>query len=381
MASPPDRYPGRILRVTSDYGWRLIVLGVVVYFAAHLLSKLAIAVIPFILALMASAMLRPAFSWLVRRGLPRSAATIVTFLGAVVVVGGILTLVIVKAVDQAPQLGDQINRLIPHVKRWLETGPLHVNRASVDNFSSSLTKQVTTNSSAIASTALSTGKTVVDVLTGLVLAIFVTIFLIYDGDGVWAFLVKAVPHAGRERADRAGHAAWRTLGHYMRGTLVVAAFHGVVIAITLTVLGSPLVAPLALLIALGSFVPLAGAVVTGAVAAGVAGIEQGIGAAIVVVVVLVIDNQIEAHVLQPFVVGRYVRIHPLATVMALTTGGLLFGVFGAIIAVPVVACANAAARAAMVDTAGAPGAAVPVVADAPAGVAPPQDGDAVRSPD
>jgi predicted PurR-regulated permease PerM len=80
--------------------------------------------------------------------------------------------------------------------------------------------------------------------------------------------------------------------------------------------------------------------------AGVATIEQGVGAGIVVVIVLVIDNQVEAHVLQPFVVGRYVHIHPLATVTALATGAILFGIFGAVIAVPVVACINSAVRAA-----------------------------------
>ncbi|MGH9095492.1 MAG: AI-2E family transporter, partial [Acidimicrobiales bacterium] len=347
MEPAPRRYPGQVLRVASDYGWRLLLLGTVVYFGVQLLSHLATAVIPFIVALMGTAMLRPIFNWLRRRGVPRSLATLLTFLLAVVVIGGILTLVVIRAVDQAPQLGAQINRIIPDVKRWLENGPLHVNHSSVDNFSKSLTTEISRNTSTVANTALSTGKTVLDVVTGLVLAIFVTIVLLYDGEGVWSFLVKAVPVAGRDRADRAGRAAWQTLGYYMRGTLVVAAFHGIVIAITLTLLGVPLVAPLALLIAIGSFVPLVGAVVTGVVAAGVATIEQGLGAGVVVVAVLVIDNQIEAHGLQPFVVGRYVHIHPLATVMALTAGALLFGIFGAIIAVPVVACVNAAVRAAM----------------------------------
>ena len=132
----------------------------------------------------------------------------------------------------------------------------------------------------------------------------------------------------------------------MRGTLIVAAFHGVVILITLTILGVPLAFPLAVLVALGSFVPLVGAIVTGALAVGVAGLSQGVVAAVIVVAVLVLNNQIEAHALQPFVVGRYVRVHPLAVVLSLAAGALLFGIFGAIVAVPVVACANSAVRAA-----------------------------------
>jgi predicted PurR-regulated permease PerM len=132
----------------------------------------------------------------------------------------------------------------------------------------------------------------------------------------------------------------------VRGTLVVAAFHGAVMAITLTLLGVPLAFPLAVVIALGSFIPLVGAVVTGVLAVGVAGLSKGLAAAIIVVGVLIVDGQIEGHVLQPFVVGRYVRVHPLAVVLALASGGLLFGIFGAFAAVPFVACLNTGIHAA-----------------------------------
>lgn len=341
---PSRRYPGPVLRTASDYGWRVLVLGAVVLYGIKLLSHLSTEVIPFIVALLVTALLRPLLSFLRRRGLPRGVATVVAVLFAILVLGGVLSLVVIRAIDQAPQLGDQINRLIPDVKRWLVTGPLHVSQSSVNNFSKTLTDEVSKNSSALASTVVSTGKTVLDLLTGLVLAIFITIFLLYDGEGVWEFVVKAVPKPGRHRADSAGRAAWQTLGHYVRGTLVVAAFHGLAIAVALLVLGVPLVLPLAVLVAIGSFVPLVGAVVTGIVAAGVATIEQGVGAGIVIVIVLIVDNQVEAHLLQPFVVGRYVHIHPLATVLALAAGALLFGIFGAIVAVPAVACVNSAVR-------------------------------------
>ena len=161
---------------------------------------------------------------------------------------------------------------------------------------------------------------------------------------MWGFLIRGRPPRLRPNVDAAGRAAWKTLSDYVRGTLIVAAFHGVVILITLTILGVPLAFPLAVLVALGSFVPLVGAVVTGALAVAVAALSQGLVAAVIVAAVLVINNQIEAHALQPFVVGRYVRVHPLAVVLSLATGGLLFGIFGAIIAVPIVACINSAVR-------------------------------------
>jgi predicted PurR-regulated permease PerM len=342
----PAAYPGGSLRVAADYAWRVLAIGTVGYFALKLLERLGLVVIPFLVSLLVTALLHPLLAFLRRRGLARGPATLATVLIAIVVLGGVLTLVVIRAAEQAPQLGNEVNNLIPHIKHWLITGPLRLNPATVNNLSKHLTDEVTKNSSLIASTALSTGKTALEVLGGIALVIFSTIFLLYDGRRVWEFLIKGAPVGARPTVDMAGQAAWNTLSDYVRGTLVVAAFHGIVILITLTILGVPLAFPLAVLVALGSFIPLVGAVVTGALAVGVAALSKGVVAAVIVVAVLVINNQIEAHALQPFVVGRYVRVHPLAVVLALATGGLLFGIFGAIIAVPIVACANSAVRAA-----------------------------------
>ncbi len=346
-------YPGQMLRVAGDYGWRLLVVGTVAYFSLKLLVHLGLVVIPFLVSLLVTALLHPIMAFFSRRGLGRATATLATVLVAVVLLGSLITLVVIRAAEQAPQLGNEINNLIPHIKRWLITGPLRLNPTTVNNLSKRITDEVTKNSSVIASTALSTGKAALEVLGGLALVIFSTIFLLYDGARVWGFLLKGAPAPTRPRVDAGGRAAWQTLSDYVRGTLIVASFHGVVILITLTILGVPLAFPLAVLVALGSFVPLVGAVITGALAVGVAGLSQGVFAAVVVVAVLVLNNQIEAHALQPFVVGRYVRVHPLAVVLSLSAGALLFGIFGAIVAVPVVACANSAVRAARDPVGGA----------------------------
>lgn len=338
--------PGPLLRAAADYGWRLIVVGFIFYYAVFLLGRLALVVIPFLISLLVTALLRPMYNFFARLGAGRGIGTLATVLGAFIVLGGLVTLVVIRAAEQAPQLGDEINSLIPHVKHWLIHGPLHLNPKSVNNISQTITKDISKNSSTIASTALSTTKSVLDVVGGFLLVVFSTIFLLYDGERVWKFVTLAAPPAVRGRVDAGGRAAWVTLSHYVRGTLVVAAFHGLVMAITLSLLGVPLAFPLAVLIGLGSFVPLVGAVLTGILAVGVAGLSKGLVAAIIVVAVLLIDGQIEGHVLQPFVVGRYVRVHPLAVVLSLGAGGLLFGIFGAIVAVPIVACLNSGIKAA-----------------------------------
>ena len=373
-ASPArTAHPGPILRTAGDYAWRLLAVGTVVYFGVQLLSRLSEAVIPFVVAILVTALLQPLAQRLRRMGMGRGLATVLTMLTAVVLLGGLITVVVVRATQQAPELGNEINNLLPHIKRWLIQGPLKINAKTVNNLNTTISNDITNNSSKIASTALSTGKTVLSLLTGGLLALFSTIFLVYDGDRVWAFLLKGVPLPARPAADAAARAAWSTISFYIRGTMIVAFFHGVVVAVTLSILGVPLAFPLAVLVALGSFVPLVGAVVTGVLAVAVAGLAKGLIAAIVMTAVLLLDNQIEAHVLQPFVVGRYVRIHPLAVVLSLAAGALLFGIVGAIIAVPVVATVNSAIRAALQvtqhhhDEATAPPGAVPAVAGVPPG--------------
>lgn len=345
-----SRHPGPLLRTTTEYAWRLLVIGVAAYLVLRVLGHLFEVLVPVAVALLLSALLDPLLQVLRNHRVPRGTATLATILAAVVVIGGLMTLVVLRAVDQVPQLADQVNAVIPHLRHWLEKGPLRISPRTVDNLSSTISREVSRHSSTVISAATSTGRTLLGLATGLLLTFFITIFFLYDGARVWRFVCLAAPAAARPRFDLAGRAAWATLRQYVQGTLVVSVFHGLVIAVVLTILGVPLVLPLAVLVAAGSVVPIVGAVVTGLVSVGVAGVSQGLTAAIVVTIVLIADDQIEAHILQPFVVGRYVRIHPLATVLSLTAGGLLAGIVGVLFAFPLLACVSSAVRAVVRST-------------------------------
>jgi predicted PurR-regulated permease PerM len=139
------------------------------------------------------------------------------------------------------------------------------------------------------------------------------------------------------RVDRAGHAAWLAVVYYMRGTVAVAAIHALVVGVALSVMGVPLALPLALLVFLAAFVPLVGLLVAGALAILVTLAAKGWVDAVILLGILVIEDQLEAHLLQPQVVGRVIRLHPLAVILALAAGGVLAGILGAVVAVPVVA--------------------------------------------
>jgi predicted PurR-regulated permease PerM len=178
------------------------------------------------------------------------------------------------------------------------------------------------------------GKIVLELLTGLVLTVFITFFLLKDGERIWAWVVSALRPQPRKRADNAGLAAWAALVNYVRGTAVVATIHAVSIGLALWILGVPLLVPLIILVFVAAFVPLIGILVAGALAILVTLGTKGLLDAVILLVVFLLENQVESHLLQPLVVGRIVRLHPLAIILVLAVGGIVAGIPGAIVAVP-----------------------------------------------
>jgi predicted PurR-regulated permease PerM len=162
-------------------------------------------------------------------------------------------------------------------------------------------------------------------------------FLIKDGERIWAWLLSGMPAATSRRVNRAGQSAWLAVVYYMRGTVAVAAIHALVIGITLWIMGAPLVIPLAVLVFLAAFVPLIGLLVAGTLAILVTLATKGWVDAVILLCVLIVEDQLEGHLLQPQVVGRVIRLHPLAIILSLAVGGVVAGIAGAVVAVPMVA--------------------------------------------
>jgi putative heme transporter len=172
---------------------------------------------------------------------------------------------------------------------------------------------------------------------------------------MWAWLVHRLSRRSQQVVGGAAQAAFWRLSGWVRGTLVIALFHSVVVVVVLLALRVPLVAPLAVLVFLGSFIPLVGALLGGALAVLVTFATQGPVPALVLVAVLLVDNQVEAHVLQPFLVGRYVRLHPFVVALAIPTGAILAGLPGTLLAVPVTAALHAVLQRVELPPSGRPG--------------------------
>ncbi|GAB1821863.1 AI-2E family transporter [Herbidospora sp. RD11066] len=330
----PDVPP--TLNMVASWSWRVIVIGVVVYIVAMIVARLSFVTLPVAIAFLLTALLFPITKRLRRAGLRPIYATWLTMLVALAFIGGLGFLIGNRANEEFPGLVAQIQQTARDVQNWLLTGPLHLREAQIADFVDDLTRQLNEQRSQITDTVLTGATALLEVLAGIVLLLFVTFFLLKDGDRIWAWFLRAFGGAS-DRVDRAGRAAWRTLSHYVLGTVAVAAVHAMVIGIVLAGMRVPLWAPLAVLIFFASFIPIVGIFFAGGIATLVVFGSQGWVYALIFVGVLVVEQQLENHVLQPLIVGRALEFHPLAIILVLAVGGVIGGIAGAVVAVPVTA--------------------------------------------
>jgi putative heme transporter len=329
-----------IVRKAAAWSWRLLVILAALVALLWVIARLEIIVVPLLLALMVSALLVPAVDWLDRRGAPRGGAVALVILAGFAVLGGILTFVISQFVVGLPDLVNQVTRSIDSAKKWLIEGPLHLSRQQIDNAGNAAIQALQNNQAKLTSGALSTAATVTEILTAALLMFFTLIFFLYGGRNIWAYVTKIFPAHVRDRVRAAGNAGYGSLIGYVRATFLVALVDAAGVGTGLAIMSVPLALPLASLVFLGAAIPLVGAVISGFLAVVVALLAKGFVYALITLGVIIGVNQLEAHILQPLVMGRAVSIHPLAVVVAISTGGVLFGIVGALLAVPTVAFFN-----------------------------------------
>ncbi|MBN9742870.1 AI-2E family transporter [Amycolatopsis sp. A1MSW2902] len=328
------------LRVAAAASWRFLVVLTMLGVIAWTLGYLAQVTVPIGIALLLSALFAPLVERLVRWHVPRALATLVAIVVGLAVLGGVLALVITTVTASLPQLGNQVGASLARINNWLQHGPLHL--PQVQQLLDKAVSAIQGNTAELTGRVLSTAATVGGVLTEMLLTLFVLVFFLYSGNQVWHFLLRIVPVSLRDEIDVAGRRGFASLVSYVRATVAVACVDAVCIGVGIWLVGVPLAVPLAALIFIGAFVPIIGAVVTGAVAVLIALVANGFVAAGIVLAIVVAVMQLESHVLQPFLLGRAVRLHPLAVVLGIALGLEVAGIVGALLAVPILAVAKAA---------------------------------------
>ncbi|WP_033264755.1 AI-2E family transporter [Streptomyces alboflavus] len=328
------------MRVAAEAGWRLLVLAGTVWVLMKVISAVQLVVFAFVAALLITALLQPTVARLKRLGLPRGLATVCTAVLGFVIMGLVGWFVVWQVMENVDTLSSQVQDGIEDLRKWLLNSPFHVTEDQINDIAKSLREAVGANSEEITSAGLEGVTVIVEAMTGILLAMFSTLFLLYDGPRIWKWFLKLVPAAARPGVAGAGPRAWRTLTAYVRGTVIVALIDAVFIGVGIYFLGVPMAVPLAVFIFLFAFIPLVGAVISGAFAVVVALVTQGVFTAVMALIVVLAVQQIEGHILQPFILGRAVAVHPLAVVLSVAAGGMVAGIGGAVVAVPLVAVTN-----------------------------------------
>ena len=337
----------RVLQVSAALGWRLLVVVAALYVIGWVVAYVAAVVVPVAVALLLAALLAPAVHWLQVRRVPRGVATALVLIGGLTVLSGVLAFVVVTFVRGVPDLGSQLTNSINDIADWLRNGPLQLSDTQLNSFQTQILGTLSANQASITAGALTTAATVGELLTEVLLVVFTLIFFLHGGLAIWQFLLGVVPVGVRTRVDVAGRRGLAALVSYVRATAAVAVVDALAIGIALTVLGVPLAVPLAALVFLGAFIPILGAVVAGGVAVLIALVAQGLVSALIVLGVVIAVMQLESHVLQPLLLGRAVKLHPLAVVLSIATGLVVGGIAGALLAVPLLAVLNSGIRSLM----------------------------------
>lgn len=328
------------MRIAGGWAWRIVAIAAAAVVILWPLTQISLVVIPLLVAALLTSLMLPGVEWLIRHGWPRVAAVTVSVLGSLALITALMWLSVYGLRSGYPALQVQALEFWNQTKQWLLDSPLHVSDADLTQWGEQIADAVSKDMQSILSSAWSVGSTFGHVVTGAVLAVFCTIFMLLDGQGIWKWIVGLFPRRSRIAIDVSARAGWVTLGNFMRVQVVVAGIDAAGIGIGALILGLPMVGPITILVFLGSFIPVVGAVLTGTLAVLIALITGGVVKALIMLGIVLLVQQLEGHVLQPLIMGNAVSIHPLAIVLAVTTGSLIAGIPGALFAVPIAAFLN-----------------------------------------
>ena len=183
LADPPaaDSHVPRLLQHAAAWSWRLLLVGLVIYLAFRFAVALRLVLLPFIAALLLTALLQPLTARLRRVGMPDLAATWCTFIAAIVVIAGVITLTANRVSADYPTLVNEVKHTATEVQKALAGPPFHLHVPRLQRLTNELLHYLSQHKAVIAGTVLTGGKIAIEVLTGLILVLFITFFLVKDG--------------------------------------------------------------------------------------------------------------------------------------------------------------------------------------------------------
>jgi putative heme transporter len=328
------------IRLAGAWSWRVLVLAAAIALVVFAIVQLRLIVIPFLVAVLVSSIVVPFVEFLKRHRWPKGLAVVAGLLVTLLVPAGLLFLAATQLASGLGGITARLGASYDALRAFLLESPLRLTEAQINDYLQQIIATIQTESQVLISGVLTVGVSLGHLLAGLLLAVFSLLFILIDGPGIWAWIVRVFPSRSRAAVDGAGRAGWTTLGNFAKVQILVASIDAVGIGLGAFLLGVPLAIPIAVLVFLGSFIPIVGAVATGAVAVIIALLFNSWPVALAMLGVVLLVQQIEGHVLQPLIMGTAVKVHPLGVVFSVAAGSLLAGIAGAFFAVPVVAVLN-----------------------------------------
>ncbi|WP_144795765.1 AI-2E family transporter [Microbacterium paludicola] len=331
------------LRVGAAYAWRLLFIAAAAGVIIWIVIQLKLLVIPLLVGILITALLWPAFEWMLRHRVPRWLAIVISLVGTLAIIGGLLWLVAWQVAQQWSGVQERTMGAIDALRQYLIDGPLHLTETEIQDYLDQGFELIEQQAGMLWSGALAIGSTAGHVVIGALLTLFVLICLLADGGGIWRWTTKLFPRDARPAVDASARTGWRTVVNYAKTQLLVATIDSIGIGLGAFLLGVPLAIPVAVLVFLGAFIPIVGAVATGAIAVFLALVYNDPWNAFWMLVVVIGVQQFEGHVLQPILMGSAVKVHPLAVVLVVAGGSMIAGIPGALFAVPLAAFVNVVA--------------------------------------
>jgi predicted PurR-regulated permease PerM len=329
------------LQRLAAWSWRLLVVLAAAGLVLYLLIQLKVIVVPVIVALFLATLLVPLVRSLEARGWRHVPAVLAVFLAAVVLVAAIIAGFVPLIGNELDDLRQRADEGVAEVQRYIASRPFGLSEEDVNRYLEQARQRFTENSSGLTRGAVAGVTLVGELITGLILSLFLTFFFVKDSERFTRWILDFV---GQDRASHLreiGRRSASAVSGYLRGQATVGLVDAVFIGIGLAIVGVPLVVPLAFLTFVAAFLPLVGAVVAGALAALVALVTKGVAAALIVVGIALLVQQLEGHLLAPLLLGRAVALHPVVIILALAAGSILGGIIGAFLAVPIAAVVTA----------------------------------------
>lgn len=327
MTTTPTPAP----RITSRDVWivlvNVIAAALLVLGAWHLRAMVAWVVLGLFLALA----VEPLVAWLVRHRWKRALAVAAVFVTGFLVIGGVVALFVPmlgaqgrELIDRGPEIVERIRSLTP--VRWADEQFQLVEK---------LRAAVGDQAGNVAQPAFAIVGGVAHAVAGAITIVVLAIFFLVFGEGVFDQALRWLPFGERARAKDLGVRMSKVVSGYVAGTATIAAIGGVVMGVTLAILGVPYFVPLGFLMVVLGMIPILGTTIAAVVIVGVTFATAGSTAALVCTGIYLVYQQIENHLLQPMVQTRTLAMNPLVIVIALLVGTGLAGVLGALLALPI----------------------------------------------